>query len=156
MSERSLWRSDWSASGGGPQQGTLFYRDPVTENPGVGDTEIWEFYNATVDAHPIHMHLVDFRILNRQDFDAAVVTAKDKLRRLLGKGMQGICFSSEKADAVTEEDNGITSVHAAEMRIDLGAGRKGHRLRSFGGFAFQIDPAVSLAGLCLPLLDHLR
>jgi len=40
----------------------------------------------------------------------AVVTAKDKLRRLLGKGMQGICFSSEKADAVTEADNGITGV----------------------------------------------
>jgi len=40
----------------------------------------------------------------------AVVTAKDKLRRLLGKGMQGICFSSEKADTVTEADNGITGV----------------------------------------------
>jgi len=40
----------------------------------------------------------------------AVVTAKDKLRRLLGKGMQGICFSSEKADVVTEEENGITGV----------------------------------------------
>ena len=42
----------------------------------------------------------------------AVVTAKDKLRRLLGKGMQGICFSSEKADAVTEAENGITGVLA--------------------------------------------
>ncbi|MEI6027633.1 MAG: phosphonoacetate hydrolase [Betaproteobacteria bacterium] len=40
----------------------------------------------------------------------AVVTAKDKLRRLLGKDMQGICFSSEKADTVTEADNGITGV----------------------------------------------
>jgi len=41
----------------------------------------------------------------------AVVTAKDKLRRLLGHGMVGgICFSSEKADAVTEADNGITGV----------------------------------------------
>ena len=46
----------------------------------------------------------------------AVVTAKDKLRRLLGHGMgvgagkPGICFSSEKADAVTEADNGITGV----------------------------------------------
>ena len=40
----------------------------------------------------------------------AVVTAKDKLRRLLGHGMRGICFSSEKADAVTMADNGITGV----------------------------------------------
>jgi phosphonoacetate hydrolase len=40
----------------------------------------------------------------------AVVTAKDKLRRLLGHGMRGICFSSEKADSVTEADNGISDV----------------------------------------------
>ena len=40
----------------------------------------------------------------------AVVTAKDKLRRLLGHGMRGICFSSEKADALTEAEHGITSV----------------------------------------------
>ena len=41
----------------------------------------------------------------------AVVTAKDKLRLLLGHGMKGgICFSSEKADQVTMADNGITGV----------------------------------------------
>ena len=40
----------------------------------------------------------------------AVITAKDKLRKLLGKGMSGICFSSEKADAVTEAENGIAEV----------------------------------------------
>ncbi|MCU0928560.1 MAG: phosphonoacetate hydrolase [Burkholderiaceae bacterium] len=40
----------------------------------------------------------------------AVVTAKDKLRRLLGHGMNGICFSSEKADVATEAENGIAGV----------------------------------------------
>ena len=40
----------------------------------------------------------------------AVITAKDKLRRLLGHKMKGICFSSEKADEVTQEENGITDV----------------------------------------------
>ena len=41
----------------------------------------------------------------------AIVTAKDKLRKLLGHGMQGgICFSSEKANQVTLEENGITDV----------------------------------------------
>jgi phosphonoacetate hydrolase len=40
----------------------------------------------------------------------AVVTAKDKLRRLLGHQMSGICFSSEKADQVTMDDNGITGM----------------------------------------------
>ncbi|GMU70887.1 MAG: phosphonoacetate hydrolase [Burkholderiales bacterium] len=37
----------------------------------------------------------------------AVVTAKDKLRALLGHELNGICFSSEKADQVTRQDNGI-------------------------------------------------
>src|SRR5207247_5836270 len=40
----------------------------------------------------------------------AVVTAKDKLRRLLGHGMRGICFSAEHANAATLEDNGIDGV----------------------------------------------
>ncbi|MGF6724414.1 phosphonoacetate hydrolase [Paraburkholderia sp. GAS41] len=40
----------------------------------------------------------------------AVVTAKDKLRRLLGWQLKGICFSAEKADAVTLEENGIAEV----------------------------------------------
>jgi phosphonoacetate hydrolase len=37
----------------------------------------------------------------------AVVTAKDKLRRLLGHEMSGICFSSEKADQTTTAEHGI-------------------------------------------------
>ncbi|HEY6086210.1 MAG TPA: phosphonoacetate hydrolase [Burkholderiaceae bacterium] len=42
----------------------------------------------------------------------AVVTAKDKLRKLLGKGMSGICFSSEKADVATLAENGIDDLLA--------------------------------------------
>jgi len=40
----------------------------------------------------------------------AVVTAKDKLRKLLGHKMQGICFSSEKAAEATLAENGIEDV----------------------------------------------
>jgi phosphonoacetate hydrolase len=40
----------------------------------------------------------------------AVVTAKDKLRKLLGHHLQGICFSSEKADQATVAENGIDHV----------------------------------------------
>ena len=54
-------------------QGTLVYADPITEKPRVGTKEVWEFHNTTGDAHPIHMHLVDFQILNREDFTAKTV-----------------------------------------------------------------------------------
>jgi phosphonoacetate hydrolase len=40
----------------------------------------------------------------------AVITAKDKLRALLGHKMKGICFSSEKSDQVTLAENGIENV----------------------------------------------
>jgi spore coat protein A, manganese oxidase len=39
---------------------------PVTENPAVGATEVWEYYNATADAHPMHIHEVAFQVVNRQ------------------------------------------------------------------------------------------
>jgi FtsP/CotA-like multicopper oxidase with cupredoxin domain len=51
-------------------EGTLAWHSPVTENPGLGDTEIWEIHNATGDAHPVHVHLVHFEVLDRQAFKA--------------------------------------------------------------------------------------
>ena len=42
------------------------WMDPVTENPGVGETEVWEIYNATADAHPMHIHEVAFEVVNRE------------------------------------------------------------------------------------------
>jgi spore coat protein A, manganese oxidase len=38
----------------------------MTELPRVGSTEIWEFLNTTEDAHPIHIHLIEFQFVNRQ------------------------------------------------------------------------------------------
>jgi len=59
-----------------PQLGTsaagpLLYMDPVTETPRVGTTESWTVINTTVDAHPVHLHLVQFQVVNRQKFDTA-------------------------------------------------------------------------------------
>jgi spore coat protein A, manganese oxidase len=45
------------------------WEDPVTENPKAGSIEIWRIINTTGDAHPIHLHLVQFQILDRQPFD---------------------------------------------------------------------------------------
>ena len=42
------------------------WMDPVTENPALGATEIWEFYNTTGDAHPMHVHEVVFEVVNRE------------------------------------------------------------------------------------------
>jgi len=41
----------------------------VTELPVEGSTEMWQIINTTMDAHPIHMHLVQFQLVSRQSFD---------------------------------------------------------------------------------------
>ncbi len=44
----------------------LHFHAPATEYPTLGTTEMWEVVNMTGDAHPIHIHLVQFQLLNRQ------------------------------------------------------------------------------------------
>jgi spore coat protein A len=41
----------------------------LSELPVEGTTEVWELVNLTADAHPIHLHLVQFQLLNRQGFN---------------------------------------------------------------------------------------
>jgi spore coat protein A len=41
----------------------------ITETPDVGTTEAWYFQNLSEDAHPIHVHLVEFLLEDRQDID---------------------------------------------------------------------------------------
>ena len=45
------------------------WSDPIATNIKRGDTETWEFWNWTVDGHPIHVHEVKFKVLNREAFD---------------------------------------------------------------------------------------
>ncbi len=42
------------------------WADDVSENPEVGATEMWEFFNFTADAHPMHVHEVAFEVVNRE------------------------------------------------------------------------------------------
>lgn len=60
------------------EDGTFAYDDPVTETPVLGDTEVWEFYNSTQYRHPIHVHLVPFQILDRQQFGGSLYTEADR------------------------------------------------------------------------------
>ena len=58
------------------------YDEPVTERVSLGSVEKWRFINLTDDAHPMHLHLVQFRIFARQGFDPASVGTGEL--RLLG------------------------------------------------------------------------
>ncbi len=52
----------------------------ITENPVINTTEIWEIVNLTEDAHPIHLHLVKFQLLDRRPFDVFLYQDKQQLR----------------------------------------------------------------------------
>ena len=74
----------------GPTQARLGTVDPVTglgvplnfdaaitENPALNSTEMWEISNFTVDAHPIHVHLVQFQVVDRIDMLTGAVSPPD-------------------------------------------------------------------------------
>ncbi len=46
----------------------LSWDHPITENPALGAIEVWEIFNFTEDAHPIHVHETQFQVVNRQPF----------------------------------------------------------------------------------------
>jgi FtsP/CotA-like multicopper oxidase with cupredoxin domain len=50
----------------GQMEGAIAWHDPTTENPALGDTEEWLIANVTGDAHPIHLHLVHFEVVDRR------------------------------------------------------------------------------------------
>jgi spore coat protein A, manganese oxidase len=50
-------------------QDRSFNKDGSLHYPNLGSTEIWYLINLTDDAHPIHIHLIDFQVLDRRPFD---------------------------------------------------------------------------------------
>ena len=51
----------------GAMEGSVAWHSPTTENPNLGDTEVWEVFNVTGDSHPVHLHLVHFDVLGRKE-----------------------------------------------------------------------------------------
>jgi len=47
--------------------GPLLFSAPVTEMPLLGSTEQWQFFNFTEDAHPIHVHLVQYQVVEKRE-----------------------------------------------------------------------------------------
>jgi spore coat protein A len=88
------------------------WREPVSENPAVGSTEVWEFYNTTGDAHPMHVHEVVFEVVNRQ----ALVTDEEgevlEPIRLVGDPWPAEAWESGFKDTVTAYPGQVTRIRA--------------------------------------------
>jgi spore coat protein A, manganese oxidase len=84
-----------------PQLGTvndgiMLWDDAITENPMVNDVETWEIFNTTEDAHPMHLHLVAFQIINRQRFTATQDETTAALSNISMIGIPKIPAAREK------------------------------------------------------------
>ena len=65
--------SKWSGlrPDGTPIPGSTFVLgNYLTELPIEGQTEVWEIVNTTMDSHPIHLHGLQFQLINRQSYDS--------------------------------------------------------------------------------------
>jgi spore coat protein A len=66
-----------NGAGGGT---VTLWSDPIATNPALNATETWELWNHTVDGHPIHLHLVKFKVVNREAFDPATLALTGVVR----------------------------------------------------------------------------
>ncbi len=88
------------------------WMDPVTENPNVGDTEIWEFYNFTADAHPMHVHEVVFEVVNRQSLVTNADGETEPPARLVGDPRPPEAWESGFKDTVIAYPGEVTRIRA--------------------------------------------
>lgn len=73
--DRVLTLGEQDDAGGSPMMmmlGGKHWSAPITEDPRQNTTEIWSMVNLTGDAHPMHLHLVRFQVLERRPFDLFV------------------------------------------------------------------------------------
>jgi spore coat protein A len=65
---------------------SLTWEEVLTEKPLLNDVETWEVYNFTGDAHPVHLHLVSFQILGRNEISFDEEDFGEKLQPQHGGG----------------------------------------------------------------------
>ncbi|UPG94748.1 multicopper oxidase family protein [Luteibacter aegosomatissinici] len=83
VQDRVLALGEQDDSGGNPMTMLLdgkMWSDPISEKPKKGTVETWTFVNVTGDAHPIHLHLVRFQVLERRPFDLYAWNARKELK----------------------------------------------------------------------------
>jgi hypothetical protein len=67
------------------QRGFMQMGVPATEIVRLNDTEQWDLINNTVDAHPMHLHLVQFQVVSRQTFTSFVSAVTDTVNGIFGQ-----------------------------------------------------------------------
>lgn len=94
----------------------MMWDDEVTENPAVGDTEIWEIHNFTADAHPIHVHETTFQVLGRQGLVVDTDGMAAPPARLVGDPRPPEAWETGYKDTVIAYPGEVTRIRASFTR----------------------------------------
>ncbi len=81
----------------------------LTENPALGSTEVWEIYNTTGDAHPMHVHELVFEVVNRQNI---IVNEDDQEVQVTGSPTGPESWETGFKDTVTAYPGQVTRIRA--------------------------------------------
>jgi FtsP/CotA-like multicopper oxidase with cupredoxin domain len=103
----------------------------MTELPRVGATELWELLDTTEDSHPIHIHLIQFQVLNRQPVDT------DSYLEAWGAAFPGGAFAGQQCDGTV----GTTQYPAGQIIPGYGPPRDYNTANADG--ALGGNPAIS-------------
>jgi spore coat protein A len=89
----------------GQMNGSIAWHSPTTENPELDTTEEWEIWNTTGDAHPVHLHLVHFQVLGRDEIKWDNQTKEDD--RVLADEMAADGDGTYLVDQPTVQHNSV-------------------------------------------------
>jgi FtsP/CotA-like multicopper oxidase with cupredoxin domain len=88
------------------------WMEPISENPNLDSTEVWEIYNFTADAHPIHVHQVAFEVVNRQDLQLGPDGLSAQPAVLVGTPRPPDAHETGLKDTVLVYPGGVTRIKA--------------------------------------------
>ena len=89
------------------------WMDEISENPNVGDSEVWELYNFTADAHPMHVHKIAFHVIDREKLVTDEVTGEVTLPvKLTGEARGPELWETGLKDTVIAYPGEVTRIHA--------------------------------------------
>lgn len=89
------------------------WHEPATEKPKYDSIEVWRIANLTNFPHPIHLHLVQFQILDRRPFDVAYFRETGRIRySSANPAEKPLDFEQGWKDVVRAEPGKVTRIIA--------------------------------------------
>lgn len=87
----------------------MMWSDPVTEEPRLDTVEIWNLINPMIFSHPIHIHLVQFKVLGRRAFNVKVYEDTGKIS-FIGEEEPPHEYETGFKDTVDSEAGKVTRI----------------------------------------------